>query len=54
MKIPKEGKITALPDVFDALTSKWPYKEARNIETTMQYMRERDKVLEIEQQFPDN
>ena len=36
--IPVEGRITAIADVFDALTSKRPYKEAWSIDTTMEYL----------------
>ena len=38
-QIPVEARIVALSDVFDALTSARPYKQAWSIEDTLQYMR---------------
>jgi putative two-component system response regulator len=34
-KIPIEGRITAIADVFDALTTRRPYKEAIDVNTAL-------------------
>lgn len=39
-EIPLEGRITAIADVFDALTSKRPYKEAFSVEKALGIIRE--------------
>ncbi len=39
-QIPVEGRIVAVADVFDALTSKRPYKEAWTVEKTLAVMKE--------------
>ena len=39
-QIPIEGRITAVADVFDALTSKRPYKEAFPVDKAMAIMEE--------------
>ena len=37
-EIPLEGRIVAVADVFDALTSERPYKHAWSVEKAMQYI----------------
>ena len=39
-KIPLTGRITAIADVFDALTSKRPYKEAFSVEKSLRIIQE--------------
>jgi len=39
-RIPIEGRITAVADVFDALTSKRPYKEAFSVEKALGIVKE--------------
>lgn len=57
--IPLEARIVAISDVFDALTSNRPYKQAWSIEQTMQYMQAQKglhfdpKLVDLlEQQLP--
>jgi putative two-component system response regulator len=40
VEIPLASRITAIADVFDALTSKRPYKEALSVETSLSIIRE--------------
>lgn len=48
-EIPLEGRIAAVADVFDALTSERAYRPAWSVETTIAYMgRERDKHFDPE------
>ncbi|MCS4306191.1 putative two-component system response regulator [Rheinheimera pacifica] len=58
--IPLEARIVAVSDVFDALTSARPYKQAWSIEDTLQYMRaQKGRHFEprlvdlLEQHLPD-
>jgi putative two-component system response regulator len=50
--IPLEARIVAVSDVFDALTSARPYKQAWGIEETLQYMRAQ-KGLHFEPRLVD-
>ena len=46
-EIPLYGRIVGLADVFDALTTRRPYKEPWDLDTTMAYLREqRDRLFE--------
>ena len=40
IEIPLAGRITAIVDVFDALTAKRPYKEAFSVEKSLAIIRE--------------
>lgn len=50
--IPLEGRIVAVADVFDALTSKRPYKEAWTVEDTLAFMHSQ-KGLHFEPKLVD-
>lgn len=50
--IPIEGRIVALADVFDALTTKRPYKEAWPIDDTMNYIKQQ-KGIHFDPQLVD-
>ena len=51
-EIPIEGRIVALADVFDALTSVRPYKDAWSIDKTMDFIHEQ-KGLHFDPQLVD-
>ncbi|MDF3125028.1 HD domain-containing phosphohydrolase [Rheinheimera sp. 1928-s] len=51
-QIPVEARIVALSDVFDALTSARPYKQAWSIEDTLQHIRQQ-KGLHFEPKLVD-
>jgi len=51
-QIPVEARIVALSDVFDALTSARPYKQAWSIEETLQYIHQQ-KGLHFEPRLVD-
>lgn len=51
-QIPVEARIVALSDVFDALTSARPYKQAWSIEETLQHIRQQ-KGLHFEPRLVD-
>lgn len=43
-QIPLSARIVRVADVFDALTTKRPYKEAWSIESALEYMREQEGI----------